>query len=58
MIERESTMCHEKGSSDLEELVVQDEKYQEDEADNDAYGNQFLLFGPAAQKDGEDRLSG
>lgn len=34
----------------LEELVVQDEKDQEDEADDDAYGNQFLLFGPAAQK--------
>lgn len=33
-----------------EELVVQDEKDQEDEADDDPYGNQFLLFGPAARK--------
>lgn len=32
-----------------EELVVQDEKDQEDEADNYAYGNQFLLFGPVAK---------
>lgn len=31
----------------LEELVVQNEKDEEDEADDDSYGNQFLLFGPA-----------
>ena len=39
--------CVERG---LKELVVQDEEDQEDEADNDTYGNQFLLFSPAAQK--------
>lgn len=42
-----------------EELVVQDEKDQEDEADDDAYGNQFLLFGPVAKNVsvGMDRAS-
>ena len=34
----------------LEELVVQNEKDQKDEANDDSYGNQFLLFGPAAHK--------
>lgn len=32
-----------------EELVVQNEKDQKNEADNDSYGNQFLLFGPVAK---------
>jgi len=49
----EACSSHEKAKVEamsLEELVVQNKENQENEADDDAYGNQFLLFGPAAQK--------
>lgn len=43
-------VCTGSAACTLEELVVEDEEDEQHEADDDAYGNQFLLFGPIAQQ--------